>query len=180
MNRNQTTDAGAQSPSSPIIIIGMHRSGTTMIARMLEAMGLFVGKKKESNHEALFFLRIDRWLFSQCGASWENPQPIYYLVENAEARAMTTDYIARYLLPSPRAISYLGLKKYLRYWTPANLRVPWGWKSPLSTYTLPLWLDIFPDAKVIHIYRPGVDVRNSLRARVQREKSRTRMQQLSD
>ena len=27
----------------PIIILGMHRSGTTMITKMLENLGLFVG-----------------------------------------------------------------------------------------------------------------------------------------
>ena len=31
---------------SPIIIIGMHRSGTTMLSRQLEALGVFMGKKK--------------------------------------------------------------------------------------------------------------------------------------
>jgi hypothetical protein len=178
MNKSQSTSVGAKSTFSPIIIIGMHRSGTSMITRMLETMGLFVGKDKDVNHEALFFRRIDLWLFSQCGVSWEHPQPVHYLVENAEVRTMTADYIARYKLPSPRNISYLGFKKYLRYRTPTNLCIPWGWKSPLSTYTLPLWLDIFPDAKVIHIYRHGVDVANSLRARLLREKNRTRTQQL--
>jgi hypothetical protein len=178
MNQSQSTSVEAKSTLSPIIIIGMHRSGTSMITRMLETMGLFVGKDKDANHEALFFRRIDLWLFSQCGGSWEHPQPIHHLVENAEVRSMTTDYITRYKLQSPRAISYLGLRKYLRYRTPTELRIPWGWKSPLSTYTLPLWLDIFPGAKVIHIYRHGVDVANSLRARLQRDKNRTRIQQL--
>lgn len=34
-------------PNSPVIIAGMHRSGTTMITRMLEEAGLFVGKRKD-------------------------------------------------------------------------------------------------------------------------------------
>ncbi|MBK8351014.1 MAG: hypothetical protein IPL21_04765 [Saprospirales bacterium] len=38
----------------PIIILGMHRSGTTMITKMLENLGLFVGAEKEINHESLF------------------------------------------------------------------------------------------------------------------------------
>ena len=32
----------------PIIILGMHRSGTTMITKMLENLGLFVGAEKEN------------------------------------------------------------------------------------------------------------------------------------
>lgn len=42
----------------PIIILGMHRSGTTMITQLLENLGLFVGTEKEVNHEALFFGKL--------------------------------------------------------------------------------------------------------------------------
>ena len=44
----------------------------------------------------------------------------------------------------------------------------WGWKDPRSTLTLPLWLELFPDARVIEIVRHGVDVAASL---VHRERS---------
>jgi hypothetical protein len=162
---------------SPVIVIGMHRSGTSMITRMLETMGLFVGERKDDNHEAHFFMDIDLWLIAQCGGSWEYPAPIYNLVENSGVRALTTDYVA-HLLRSPRASSYLGWRKYLRYRDVAKLGVPWGWKCPLTTYTLPLWLDIFPEARVIHIYRHGIDVANSLRARMRREMRRTWLQEL--
>jgi hypothetical protein len=150
---------------SPLVIIGMHRSGTTMLARQLEALGVLMGQRKESNHESTLFLGIDTWLVEQCGAAWDNPQAIGYLLKNKEARALCADYIRRYLLDTPRAISYLGLQKYLRYRSPANLSVPWGWKSPLSAFTLPIWLDLFPDLKIIHIRRHGVDVANSLQHR---------------
>jgi len=49
-------------PHSPIIIIGMSRSGTSMLTRMLDELGLFVGKKLTKNHEALFFRKINDWL----------------------------------------------------------------------------------------------------------------------
>jgi hypothetical protein len=75
---------------------------------MLEAAGLFLGHRKEGNNESLFFLNIDKWLISQSGASWENPAPIRYLLENRQIRAMTADYMQRYLLDSPRVISFLG------------------------------------------------------------------------
>ncbi|MBV8478656.1 MAG: sulfotransferase [Acidobacteria bacterium] len=149
----------------PVIIIGMHRSGTTMLARQLEALGLFMGKKKESNHEPLLFFAIDSWLIAQCGASWDNPQAVRYLLENNEARARVVDYVAQYLLSTPRVISYLGWKGYFRHKTLLNVDMAWGWKSPLSTFTLPIWLDLFPTCKVIHIRRHGIDVANSLRQR---------------
>lgn len=40
---------------SPILIIGMHRSGTSMITRKLESLGLFLGNEKDENDEAFFF-----------------------------------------------------------------------------------------------------------------------------
>lgn len=157
------------SGTSPIIIIGTHRSGTTILARQLEALGVFMGKKKESNHESMFFLNINRWLMGQTGGSWDNPQSIHYLLDNKEARRLVVNYINCYLLRTPRAISYLGWGKYIRYRSPFKLDIPWGWKCPLNTFTLPIWLDIFPNAKIIHIHRHGVDVANSLRQRGRRD-----------
>jgi hypothetical protein len=34
---------------------------------------------------------------------------------------------------------------------------------------LPIWLDLFPEAKIIHVYRNGVDVANSLNVRAKRD-----------
>jgi hypothetical protein len=149
---------------SPIIVIGMHRSGTSMLIRILEAAGLYAGLTGD-NHEAVFFYRIDQWLMAQSGASWENPEPIRYLLENQEVRRRVADYMVRFRIESPRVVKFLGWKDYLRYRSIFKLPMPWGWKCPLATYTLPLWLDIFPNAKVIHIYRHGVDVANSLKRR---------------
>lgn len=148
----------------PVIIIGMHRSGSRIITRMLEELGLFVGKKKEPNHEALFFQNINKWLLYQSGGAWDYPGPIYQLLKNREVKALVLDYIQS-LMKTPRVISFLGLKKYLQYRTPLNLDIPWGWKDPRNTYTLPIWLKLFPDAKVINIYRHGVDIANSLKIR---------------
>lgn len=149
---------------APILIIGMHRSGTSMIVRILEELGLFMGQDKDVNDEAWFFLRLNDWLLQLSGGSWDHPDAIKYLLANAEVVKLTETYIHR-LMHSPRVINYLGWMKYLRYRTPCNLDVPWGWKDPRTTYTLPIWLDLFPDAKVIHVYRNGVDVANSLMIR---------------
>jgi hypothetical protein len=148
----------------PIIIIGMHRSGTSMITRMLENLGLFVGKRKEENHEALFFKRINNWLLKQSGGAWDYPDPIRKLLNNADVRAVVVNYIL-HAMQTPRVASYLGWDKYIHYHTPANLNIPWGWKDPRNTYTLPIWLDIFPKSKIIHICRNGIDVANSLKVR---------------
>jgi hypothetical protein len=151
----------------PVIIIGMSRSGTGVLTKSLEGLGLFVGLRKERNHEALFFEKLNKWLLHQCSGGLENPKTIKYLLEDKESRKLFANFL-HFIMKTPLAISFLGLSKYLRYHTPANLDIPWGWKDPRNTYTLPIWLDIFPDAKVIHIYRHGVDVVQSLWVRRQK------------
>lgn len=135
-----------------------------MLTRILESQGLFVGWKKTGTHEALFFQQLNKWLLRQSGTDMENPSLISWLLGDQEVRALAVDLI-KHTMRSPRAISYLGLKRYLRYRSPADLDIAWGWKDPRSTFTLPVWLDIFPESKVIHMYRHGVDVASSLRTR---------------
>lgn len=155
----------------PIIIIGMSRSGTGMLTRILEELGLFVGTKKEENHEAIFFEQLNKWILGQCSGGLENPGTIKFLLENREARVLFVDFIL-YIMKTPRVLSFLGWRKYLKYRTPTKLDFPWGWKDPRNTFTLPIWLDIFPEAKVIHICRHGVDVAKSLRVRQEKGLSR--------
>jgi hypothetical protein len=72
-----------------------------MITRMLENLGLFVGKRKEENHEALFFKRINNWLLKQSGGAWDYPDPIRKLLNNADVRAIL------HAMQTPRVDSYL-------------------------------------------------------------------------
>lgn len=148
----------------PIIILGMHRSGTSLVSRMLEDMGLFVGWRKDVNNEAWLFLRLNEWLLRQCGGAWDNPMPIRHLLDNPPARQAALRYL-RFQLTSPQAIRFLGPARYLRYRDVGRMNRLWGWKDPRNTFTLPLWLDLFPEARVIHVYRHGVDVAMSLQRR---------------
>lgn len=145
----------------PVIILGMHRSGTSLLTRLLEDLGLFVGTDKDANNEALFFQKLNMWMFRQAHAAWDHPTPFQQLVDHREIRLMVVDYLER-SLHSPKTLSYLGWSKFVRYGTPGHLNVPWGWKDPRNTFTLPLWLDLFPDARVIHIQRHGAAVARSL------------------
>ncbi len=151
---------------APVIVIGMHRSGTTMLTQMLEGLGLFVGQTTDDYDEARFFAALNCWLFRQAGATWQAPEPIYHLLDHAPARALAVRHLQQ-ALHAPRVAAYLGWPAYLRYRTPARLDRPWGWKDPRTTYTLPLWLEVFSNAKVIHIYRHGVDVAHSVTVRAQ-------------
>jgi len=151
-----------------VIVIGMHRSGTSMLAGMLAELGLFIGAWVDGNDESPLILALERRLLRQAGASWQRPKAFCALLENAAARAVATAELRR-ALGHPRISGYLGWSRYLHYQTPAALDRPWGWKSPVTTYTLPLWLELFPQARVIHIRRHGVDVAQSLRVWAARE-----------
>jgi hypothetical protein len=150
----------------PIIFIGMHRSGTSMLGRLLEELGLFAGTRKDENNEALFFQEINTWLLGQCGARWDVPAASSYLWKHEKSLPWIESYIQT-ILGSPRSIQFLGLQRYFAGGM-KSLNAPWGWKDPRNTFTLPMWLRIFPQAKVISIERHGVDVAQSLRARESR------------
>lgn len=146
----------------------MHRSGTSMLASRLAELGVFLGHRLQpGHHEARLFQSLNTWLLRQESGGWDNPEPVRLLLEEPRARAVAAEYL-RHVLGSPRALSFLGPTRYVRHRTIAGLREPWGWKDPRSTFTLPIWLDLFPEAKVIHVLRHGVDVAESLRVRQER------------
>ncbi len=154
----------APSNSTPVIIAGMHRSGTSVLTTILDEIGLFVGRKYDSNHEATFFVHLNNWLLRQAGAAWDHPEAFKEFLKQddlVEARIRQLDH----LLQTPRAIEFLGLKNYLALGDIKNMSGPWGWKDPRNTFTLPLWLKIFPNAKLLVIHRHGVDVAKSLATR---------------
>ena len=154
-------------PPSPVVVLGMHRSGTTLVTRLLEKMGVFMGWRKDNNHEALFFQGLNDWLLMQSGGSWDFPEPFHVFLRDADLRPLAVDYL-RLVCRSPQAFSYLGPVRALKHLRVANLSEKWGWKDPRNTITLPLWLDMFPHARLIHVVRHGVDVARSLEMRRKR------------
>lgn len=148
--------------SSPLIILGMHRSGTSLLAGILEKCGIFMGVRKDDNNESIFFQRLNEWLLRQANASWDNPYNFKFV------DSYFKEYCKKVLithLRGLRRIEYLGLKSFLKYRDVRDLDFPWGWKDPRNTFTIELWKDIFPEAKVLHVYRNPVDVAASLRKR---------------
>ena len=147
--------------NAPIIIMGMHRSGTGLVANLLESLGLFLGAFKDANYESYFFISINDWFLRISGGAWDNPDPIDRLLSNPEARRIILNH-TRKTLKSFHRIRYSGLKYYQTHIENLGYIIPWGWKDPRNTITLPLWLNLYPNAKIIHISRHGLDVANSL------------------
>lgn len=154
-------------PRPPIIVIGMHRSGTSLITRVLEQHGLYMGWRKETNNEALFFLRLNEWLLAQTGHAWDNPPDAAGWPGDMAMRQALYQGVCD-VLPTLDAVSFWGLRGLVSRRNPFGASFPWGWKDPRNTITLPVWLDVFPDARVVHIRRHGLDVAHSLTARNKR------------
>ena len=163
---------------SPIIVIGMHRSGTSLIARVLSRLGIFLGTELNNHEESIFFMRLNQSLFQLAHSRWDNPQPFEYLMKTFESEPQFNFDILSFLentLVSSESMRYwgIGAKEALEKMDFGSfisaIDQPWGWKDPRNTYTLPIWLQIFPGAKVIHVYRNAVDAANSL---MTREKNR--------
>lgn len=162
----------------PIIVIGMHRSGTSMVTRILERMGLFMGWRKDRvNSEAIFFWRLNEWALSQTGFGWDRPPTSIEWPEDPLLLQMMEAGVHE-------ALAGLGM---IEYWGPVRFFAqhssgcklgPWGWKDPRNTLTLPLWLSIFPNARVLHIRRHGLDVACSLKSRNDALKKNFRARQL--
>ncbi len=143
----------------PVIILGMHRSGTSMVSELLDELGLFVGKELQDDHESTYFLDLNEQLFARVGASWDRPLPVsdFLACEEAvrmSAAALTADLSGRGVRP------FLGRRATLQ-----TFDRPWGWKDPRTVVTLPLWLRLFPDARLVYLIRNGVDVAKSLMVR---------------
>lgn len=151
----------------PVIILGMHRSGTSMVSELLDRLGLFVGRELQDDHESTYFLSLNEQIFSRIGASWDHPLPLQHFLACPEAVSMT----ARSLhadLSSRRIGTFFSPAGLLSRKSLASFEQPWGWKDPRTIFTLPLWLSLFPEARLVYILRNGVDVAASLMVREQK------------
>ncbi len=158
---------------APIIVVGMHRSGTTLLSQLLDMSGNYSGWKKDVNNEAQFFIALNDWILAQSGASWDNPAPIDHLLSN-DALVEGIGKQVRAYLQSPYSLIYTGKRALSGEGPGKGFRSVWGWKDPRTTATLPLWLKIYPDAKILNVKRHGVDVAASLRTRQLRHLERTK------
>ena len=145
---------------NPIIITGIHRSGTTLLSKIFENNKVFFGTKKDLNNEALFFQNLNKWLLSCYGISWENPKYIDFEID--ENRFNMILYKLENILKSRLNFRYLGLKSLIINKNLLEIDFDWGWKDPRNIFSLPFWLKLFPKSKVLILIRHPFDVVNSL------------------
>ncbi|MBI65408.1 MAG: hypothetical protein CMG64_03865 [Candidatus Marinimicrobia bacterium] len=146
-----------ESFKSPVIITGMHRSGTTLLSRILDDQGVFMGYKKEENNESIFFLKLNQWILSLGGCSWDNPCNLNHLYN----KQIIIDRMNQ-IIDSRLNFLYHGYLNILSKKSFYKMTNHWGWKDPRNTFTVEFWFSLFPDAKIINIYRNPLAVSNSL------------------
>lgn len=146
----------------PIIILGMHRSGTSLIAELLKDLGLFIGNDLNVHFESKSFLEINDFILSTAHAHWDYPLNIENLLDDKAS-------FENVVFNIQKIINNFNFKK--QYWGIQNIllkkqkKLHWGWKEPRTTATFPIWLKLFPNAKFLFIHRNGVDVAQSLNLR---------------
>jgi hypothetical protein len=141
----------------PLCIAGMHRSGTSMIARLLHTCGLDLGPQKDflppapNNPEGFWesrsFLRLNDAILKELGGGWDHPPRIDVAGWENEPN----------LQPLRERVGKL-VRRF-------DGREPWGWKDPRNCLTLPLWRKLLPAMKVLICVRNPLAVAESLRLR---------------
>ena len=146
----------SESKGDVICIIGMHRSGTSMVARLLHQCGLYLGPEdqllgpssgnEDGHFEHTGFLTIDYALMRHFNASWSFPpelepgweQDAILEQRRIEAKALVDTFSGK---------------------------SPWGWKEPRATIFLPFWKSIIPNLRFVICVRSPLEVAKSLAAR---------------
>ena len=143
---------------APVFILGMHRSGTTMVAQALAAAGVYPGAICDHNSEPLYAIDINERLLEEANGNWWNV-PAESALEAAVKSGMSAlkarDLYAAHLKISTGS----SLRQWMHY------AGPWLVKDPRLSLTLPWWLERFPNAKVIWVLRDEAAVVDSLLSR---------------
>ena len=128
-----------------------------MVTQMLRDCGLDVGREEElmpptsdnprGYWEHMGFVEINKEVLECVRGAWDSPPrvpvPTWPRIEAlAPVRERARQLIGRF-----------------------QGRPHWGWKDPRNTFTLPFWLDLMPDLKIVVCLRHPLEVHRSLQVR---------------
>ena len=140
-----------------VCVLGMHRSGTSVVSRMVELLGAYLGPEdhgmppRSDNPkgfwEHLVLVRINDEILGRFGGNWHEP-PLFpdgweRSSDLADLRRRAEDVIR---------------EDFGR----ATL---WSWKDPRACLTLPFWQQLIPSMHYVVCLRNPVDVARSLEHR---------------
>jgi len=140
-----------------VCVLGMHRSGTSVVTRILNLLGLCLGSEEhllrpsptnlKGYWEHAVFSDISETILSRLGGSWHEP-PIF--APGWESAAELADLRARARAVIRDDFAAAGL---------------WGWKDPRTCLTLPFWRPLVGPMRYVICLRNPVDVARSLELR---------------
>jgi hypothetical protein len=138
--------------AAPLVIAGMHRSGTSLVANWLASCGLELGDQ---------LVVAD---FSNVGGHYEDRAFLDLhrdiLATNDTDHLITDD---RPLSVSPAQRARAEQIVTARVANKANEAAnQWGWKEPRTTVLLDFWQSLLPDMKVLVVYRHYAQVADSM------------------
>jgi hypothetical protein len=146
-----------ESPATIVCVLGMHRSGTSLVSRLLNLLGVHLGPPElvansapdnpKGHWENISFVYINEDILARFGGTWDHPPefPPSWAHDPCldDLRAKARDFLTRDFAAQPL----------------------WGWKDPRTCLTLPFWQDVVgPMRYVICLRNPGA-VAASLAAR---------------
>ncbi len=141
---------------NPYIILGVHRSGTTLMSGIFTRAGIFMGKNQNVNKEAVFFYRLNnKALLENKSTAYDfdifleklnNPEFVNHLTKKFN-KELNRNINSKFF-------GYINLLKY----SFQNKDIKWGFKDPRTVLLYPVWNNIFPDAKYLIVFRNPVDV----------------------
>lgn len=141
----------AKIKGAPIVILGMHRSGTSLVANMLHRIGIKMGKdflSPDSHNlngyfEDTDFLWINKGILENSGGIWYDPPRVEEIKKGGKKFDAALDKVI----------------KERRKIAGAN---PWGWKDPRNCLTCWTFASKIPTAKYIIVVRRVSDIKRSL------------------
>lgn len=139
--------------SSPLLIAGFHRSGTSLTTNLFMNAGLYLGKEllgaRVSNPNGHFedvdIVRFHDRLLARSGSHWQTESDFLPVLNNDDWQWMTDYGIGNSEFPA------------------------WGFKDPRSCLFLSQWAEVFPDLRVLYIFRPAVECIHSIKRRAARD-----------
>lgn len=132
-----------------IIILGMHRSGTSCLAGCLKQLGLNLGPvseynlyNKKGNQENRLVFRLNESILKYNKGAWNSP-PVEDIKLNQELRENLKGLVSKY----------------------NSYEKPWGIKDPRMLLTYNTWQSLLPEHALVGTFRHPLAVAESLFAR---------------
>lgn len=131
-----------------VVVLGMHRSGTSMVAALLQSLGVNMGENlledcpdnPRGHFEDMDFLNMNKRILRENGGSWLSP-------------------------PDELRIPYHLRKQIDGLMARKTNGKPWGWKDPRTCLTLEAYRSYLKEPDYIVCYRNPLSIARSLKER---------------